>query len=292
MNLKLVVLSLAASAVPAAHASTLFFTNGYGYTDIAFVNGQVTGNIFSDYEPGVRSASISGSNGGRTVSASSNLSTGQLKVLNTGSVGSANGPVNTAAQAILGDTITSTGSIGGLNLGVNINVNGSAASDNIAANSVYLEVAAFTPGTFQSNQFRNSANLLFATGYSLGSGSTSSPSLSFGGSVAAHFLDGTNTLSVAIPFSTLPSTFELAVALRSYESGGSLNWNDDYSHTLNVALAAPAGVTLTSASGTLPGTVSATPEPGTMAMIFPGLAAAAFAWRRKKAIGSAEATAK
>ncbi len=278
---KLAVFAFAAIAAGNAHASLLFLSNTY--VNLGYVVNENPANYAQDYEPGVRFSSIGLSAGGVTDNALANLSTGQLKVLNRGAVGPNFGNVNTDAEALLGDTITSSGSVGGLNLGVNIAVSGATTSDNINDNSTYLEITAFTPGTFATNGFFNSANVLFETGYSLGTGSQSSPSLRFGGTAAGHFLDGISNLSVAIPFSTLPSTFELTVALRSSEIGSSQNWNSDYSHTLNVALSAPAGINLTSASGTFPGTVTSTPEPGTFALGLPILAAVAFRCRKKLA---------
>ena len=51
----------------------------------------------------------------------------------------------------------------------------------------------------------------------------------------------------------------------SYEVGNDITtWDNDYSHTLTLALTAPEGVNLYAAWGDLPGTV---PEPSTFALV-------------------------
>ena len=58
----------------------------------------------------------------------------------------------------------------------------------------------------------------------------------------------------------------------------------DFSNTSRFSLSLPSNVSFTSDSGVLlTAPTTATPEPGTIALILPTLAAAAFAWRRKKA---------
>ena len=251
-------LALMGTGTANAGSVMLFFADAFNYTNA---------NTYSLYAPDLLTASASGSDDSETVASSANLN-GTLKILNEG-VDVTSVTPNTASYASLGDTITSSGPTGGLNLGVNVTVDGSAAADNAASDSTFLEVAAYAPGVFDSNAY---STPLWAAGYALGTDSTVIPGsggiagiISADGvtSLAGSYGDGSETIAINIPFSSLPSTFDLFIALASYQSGTGLNWDNDYSHTLLVSLAAPNGVTFTSASGDLPGTV---PEPSTWAM--------------------------
>ena len=53
------------------------------------------------------------------------------------------------------------------------------------------------------------------------------------------------------------------------------------SHTVDVSLTAPEGVTLFSASGLLPGTSASVPEPATLSLLALGLAGLGFMRKRK-----------
>ena len=275
------VLCLATPAF-ASSVPVLFYSSAFDYT-----NGNPTlGQTYSNYSPNGLSASATGSINGETVFSSSSLAGVTLRILNSGSVDPTFGAVNTAAEALLGDTITSLGATGGLNLGVNITVGGSTTSDSVSSDDTFLVVAAFTPGTFTANQFFQTPNTLYQVAYSLGSASEINPSLGLPSSitsVAGHYDDGVNTIPLSIPYATLPSSFELFVALYSFQDGNSLSWTNDYSHTLSVSLAAPGGVTLSSASGVLPGTQSgAAPEPSTVGLAGIAILACAVSLRRKK----------
>jgi hypothetical protein len=126
----------------------------------------------------------------------------------------------------------------------------------------------FTPGTFDQSDFTsNPGDVLVSRGYLLGNGTNTSiaDALFAANDVAVDgvFGDGPNTIPLQIPFSTIGSNFEIELVLGSAElvSGGSPTWSADFMDPINVTLSAPKGVTLTSASGVLPGTQAAVPEP-------------------------------
>jgi hypothetical protein len=267
-------------------APTLYFSDAFNYTSSTV--------LYTDYAPNLTSASASGSDNGENVAASANLATGTLKMLNDGSVTSAFATgtgVNTASVAELADTITAAGSTGGLSLGVNIQVDGSAQTTAPAEDDTFLVVAAYSPGVFNSNAY---STPLWAEGFGLGTDSGgAAPGSGVGGSgvVGAYgvtsltnsYNDGSESIPLNIPFATLPTTFDLLIVMGSYEVGNDFtNWDNDYSHTLTATLSAPAGVTLSSASGVFPGAVaSATPEPSTFALVGLAFVAGLVALRKR-----------
>jgi len=262
----LVLFAVICGAVVPARAGPLFFAVSSNYV----YNGSLT--FFQDVENNGLFATAGGTLSGITVSASANLSTGTLKMSNAGSV---SGSIDAAAQALVGDTITASGAIGGLNLGVNININGSVTDSNSSNNSTTLVVDALPLGAF-NNPSGYFTNILWSAAYALGPNSTPL----FGWPTYAPILNGSYgngsySIPLSIPFSTLGSSFQLVAVLESYEIGsGPATWTTDYSDTMTVSLSAPRGVTLQSYSG-LPGTVAATPEPGTAALLLAGFAALA-----------------
>lgn len=120
----------------------------------------------------------------------------------------------------------------------------------------------FTPGTFDQSIFTaNRADVLVSRGYLLGNGTDTSiaDALFTANDVAVDgvFGDGQNTIPLQIPFDTIGSNFQIELVLGSEEDVtgiGSPTWSADFMDPINVSLSAPAGVTLTSASGLLPGT--------------------------------------
>jgi hypothetical protein len=266
------------SATASSITPTLYFSDAFDYT-----NGNPSaGQTYSDYEPNGVTASATGSINGETTTSSASIAAGTLKILNTGNIDPSLG-ANTASYASLGDTITASGATAGLNLGVNITEDGSAYAVNPGDDSTFLVVAAYTPGVFDTNAY---ATPLWAAGYQIGADSTAASSGILGAwgisSATGSYGDGSNAIPISIPFASLPSTFDLFVAMGSYENGSGVVWSNDFSHTLNVSLTAPAGVTLSSASDALPGT----PEPSTLSM--GGLALlAGLAIRLRKKMNSA-----
>ena len=258
-------------------APTLYFSDAFDYTN----GNPAAGQTYSDYEPNAVTASSTGSINGETTTSSASIAAGTLKILNTGNIDPSLGGANTASYASLGDTITASGATAGLNLGVNITEDGSAFAANPGDDNTFLVVAAYTPGVFDSNAY---STPLWSVGYQIGADSTAASSGIFSlyglSSATGIYGDGSNTIPLSIPFASLPSTFDLFVAMGSYENGSGLVWTNDFSHTLDVSLSAPGGVSLTSASGDLPGTT--TPEPSTLAMGGLALLAGLIARFRKK----------
>jgi hypothetical protein len=240
---------------------------------------------------GTNSASLSATINGDTNSASANLATGMLGVLNAGTNGSP-GVYETIAQ--LGDTITATGTasgLSGLNLGINITENGTTSFSDSSGNYSWLWVYMFSPGTFNQTQFITPGNVLVSRGYLLGNGTNTSiaDALFTANDVAVDgvFGDGSNTIPLQIPFDTIGSNFQIELVLGSTQffTTGSQNWSADFMDPINVSLSAPAGVTLTSASGLLPGTQGVVPEPSSLplaASIIAGLILTLEAKRRRK----------
>jgi len=241
---------------------TLYFSDASDYT-----NGNPADNqIYSDYEPNAVTASATGSINGETTTSSASIAAGTLRILNTGNIDPSLGGANTESYASLGDTITASGATAGLNLGVNITENGTASAASPGDDDTFMVVAAYTSGTFDTNAYTTP---LWAAGYQIGADSTAASSGIFGAfglsAATGIYGDGSNNIPISIPFATLPSTFELFIAIGSYENGSGLVWSNDFSHTLDVSVSAPTGVSLTSASGDLPVT-SSTPEPSTLSL--------------------------
>ena len=237
--------------------------------------------------PGTNSASLSATINGATNSASANLATGMLGVLNAGTSVTTPGVYETIAQ--LGDTITATGSasgLSGLNLGVNITENGTTSYSDPSGGFSWLWVYMFVPGTFDQGTFTSPGNVLISRGYLLGTGTNTSiaDALFTANDVAVDgtFGNGPNTIPLQIPFDTIGSNFQIELVLGSAElvTGiGSPTWSADFMDPINVSLSAPAGVTLTSASDLLPGTV---PEPSTLPLAAPLIAGLIFALEAKR----------
>jgi hypothetical protein len=238
---------------------------------LSFAYVELPGTYSPAFPPpaGTTTASFSGTVNGATNSASANLATGMLGVLNAGTSVTTPGVYETIAQ--LGDTITATGSasgLSGLNLGVNISENGTTSFSDPSGNFSWLWVYMFTPGTFNQSQFTEPGNVLISRGYLLGSGTNTNiaDALFAANDVAVDgvFGDGQNTIPLQIPFNTIGSNFQIELVLGSAElvGLGSPTWSADFMDPINVSLSAPAGVTLTSASGLLPGTT--VPEPSSL----------------------------
>ena len=248
---------------------------------------------FDSFDPGRQtnntSLSLSVLENGATDTASANLITGKLGELNAGSntTGFAFGQV----LAQFGDTITASGSTGGLSLGVNFTENGTSSYSDPSAGFNFLWVFAYKPGTFDQTFYNAPSNILFAEGFLLGNGTdTNDANLTFANNnvpLTAAIPDGLNSIPLSIPFSTLGSTFQLNVVLSSVviDRNAGDTWSADFSHTVGLSLSAPAGVTLTSASGVLPGTSAAAPEPGSWLLAVCGIAVwGAGMWRSKRRI--------
>jgi hypothetical protein len=145
-------------------------------------------------------------------------------------------------------------------------------------------VYAFAPGTFDTSDFTAPGQVLFSEGFVMGPGTMPYASYfsQFGLTYGGSYGTGTQNIPLNIPFSTLGSNFQLLISLETYEDGSTLtgnDWDSDYYHTLTASLVAPAGVTLTSASGAFPGT-SAVPEPKTVAVLIGGLLIMTYSKRR------------
>jgi hypothetical protein len=249
----------------------LFTLNAAGDT-LSFAAVQIDPSYVPAFPPpaGTTSASYSATINGATNTVSANLATGMLGVLNAGNSVTTPGVSETIAQ--LGDTITATGSasgLTGLDLGVNISLNVNTSFSDSSTNFSWLWVYMFTPGAFDQNIFAANGTVLYSTGYLLGTGTNPDADAVFTGSdvpVNGEFGNGPNTIPLLIPFNTIGSNFQIELVLGSAElvTGGSQTYSADLLDPLNVSLSAPAGVTLTSASGLLPGTVGAVPEPSSL----------------------------
>ena len=220
-------------------------------------------------------------------SAYADISTGSMGVQTTGNV-PPNTQINDVTEAYMGDTITVAGTTGSLNLGLDLNIDGSFTGDP-TQNLTFVGVYAFTPGTFDTNDFTAPGQVLFSEGFVVGSGTMpySTYFTNYDLTYAGTYGTGTQNIPLDIPFATLGSNFQLLITLETYENADSPtanSWDVDYYHTLTASLSAPAGVTLTSASGVFPGT-TAVPEPRLVFLMIGGLAllvgSKAF-WRRDR----------
>jgi hypothetical protein len=241
-----------------------FTFNATGDT-LSFAAVQVDPGYTPAFPPpaGTTSASYSATINGATNTVSANLANGMLGVLNAGTDVTTPGVYETIAQ--IGDTITATGSasgLSGLDLGVNITETGTTSFSDSSGNFSWLWVYMFVPGTFDQSQFTTPGNVLISRGYLLG--------------------HGTNTIPLQIPFNTIGSNFQIELVLGSAEfvSGASETWSADFLDPLNVTLSAPAGVTLTSASGLFPGTV--VPEPSSLPLVAAMIALVILALQAKR----------
>jgi hypothetical protein len=246
---------------------------------------------FNTYDPGRQTNNTSLSHSvteyGATNTAFANLTdvTGHnLGVLNAG-LDVTDTFVFSQVLAQLGDTITASGPVSGfgtLNLGLTLTVNGTTSQGNPAENASYLWVFAYRPGTFDQTSYNTPANILYAAGYSLGSGTNTAvrdPNFAANNvPLVGSYGDGPNTIPLSIPFSTLGSNFQIGVLLGSIEYSPvpvvGDTWSADFSHTVGVSLSAPNGVTLSSAGGLggLPITAPTTvPEPASMLLLGTGL---------------------
>ncbi len=248
---------------------------------------------FNDYDPGHQSNNTSLSysevQNGAVNTAFSSLASGQLGVLNAGA--NTTGFVFSQVLAQFGDTITATGpasGFGALNLGVNLDVNANNVFTDPSVNFAFLWVYGYRPGTFDQSFYNSPGNILFAEGFLLGDGTNPNYAALFAVNdvpLVATYLNGTNNIPLDIPFSTLGTDFELNVVLSSvtFSTSAGDTWNADMSHTVDVSLTAPEGVTLFSASGLLPGTsaAAAVPEPATLSLLALGVAGLGFMRKRK-----------
>jgi hypothetical protein len=235
------------------------------------------------------STSFSGTINGATNSAAANLATGMMGILNAGNNVTTPGVYETFAQ--LGDTITAKGpasGLSGLNLGVNITENGTTSFSDPSSNFSFLYVYVFNVGTFDQPLFTTPGNVLISKGYLLGNGTNANIADSLFTAddvpVSGVFGDGPNTIPLQIPFNTIGGDFQIELVLGSVElvSGANETWSADFMDPINVSLSAPAGVTLTSASGLFPGTV--VPEPSTLplATVMIGIIVFALEARRRR----------
>jgi hypothetical protein len=154
---------------------TLFTLNAAGDT-LSFAAVQIDPSYTPAFPPppGTNSASYSAVINGDANSAAANLATGMLGVLNAGTNVTTPGVYETIAQ--LGDTITATGSasgLSGLDLGVNISLNGTTSYSDPSGGFNWLWVYMFVPGTFDQTQFTTLPNILVSRGYLLGNGTDS-----------------------------------------------------------------------------------------------------------------------
>jgi hypothetical protein len=227
--------------------------------------------------PGTTSASFSGTINGATNGATANLATGTLGVLSAGNDVSVTSPTIFESIAQLGDTITATSTasgLSGLSLGVNISETGTTSFSDSSQNFSWIWVYMFTPGTFDQSQFTLPGNVLASEGFLLGNGTNTNiaDELFTANDVAVDgtFGDGTNTIPITIPFDTIGSNFQIEIVLGTSQfitTPAPSTWSADFLDPLTVSLSAPAGVTLTSASGVLPGTQAAVPEPSSWVLV-------------------------
>jgi hypothetical protein len=279
-DLYLAVVLFSAAAAP-AQASILYFTN------VETLTSSGAGSV-SVFEPNGYTAYSNNSELTEANSAFANLNNSSLGIKSSGtmSAGDSLNPVFTVAQ--LADTITATGPTTGLQLGVDLTVEGNSVYSDPTQGFTALLVAAFAPGALDNSLTQPTT--IFGEAFILGSG-TLDPSSYFAYqslTYAGSYGTGPQSIPLNIPFSTLGSNFILSFGLVneiSVTAPAGTTWNVDYYDPLQVSLVAPAGVTLTSASGVLAGTTAATPEPGTIATLAGGLLVLGIAFRRKMKSG-------
>lgn len=132
-------------------------------------------------------------NAGQSSTAFADISTGTMGVESSGSVPTTFGMINDAAEAFMGDTITVAGATGLLNLGVDLNIDGSSLLSDPTQNLTFVGVYAFTPGTFDTSDFTAPGQVLFSEGLVLGPGTMPYASyfsqfgLTYGGSYGTLF---------------------------------------------------------------------------------------------------------
>ena len=270
------------STLAATVATNLFFTDANGLVgyDSAGFRGELNFNtIFTNFAFNL-SAPDPNPSVNQAWAASADLATGQLKasstVNNDGSNIEFSGGV-TSVIAAFGDTVTYNGTAsGGQPISANIGIAGTwAATANAGAtieNTSYLRVYFLTPGSFNSPRILADGNIIAQAIWGIGPDAIVNPFVT--GSLPYSGFIGTFPGSVSLPvdIASLPSGFEVVVLLQTIMAGnthgtGSFDWNTDLSHTLNVILQAPAGVSLSTAGG-LPtsGSGASTPEPASMLM--------------------------
>jgi len=255
-----------------------------GTVFLTFVETQTSSGSGSvnAYNPNTLSTTNTNSETGETASGYADLSTSSMGISMSGTMqpgGVGLNPPFTLAE--FADTITATGATTGLNLGVNLTVDGTSTYSDPTQGFTALLVAAYAPGGIDSHSAP-----IFGEGFILGGGTLdySSYFSSIGVTYAGSYGTGAQSIPLNIPFATLGSNFQLAFGLATEVSGTApigTTWNVNYINTLQVALAAPEGVSLTSASG-LAGTTAATPEPGTIGMLGAGLLALGLTFRARR----------
>jgi hypothetical protein len=261
-----IISSLLAFGAVSLRADTSYFT--YAATAVNDTgNGQFLPNAL--YATGSYSPMP-----GLSGSAFADLSTGQLGIKYSGNVAPDYGTINTFSEAFMGDTITASGSTAGLSLGVDLSLGGpnTASFSDASQNLTFIGVYVLTPGSFDTSDFTVPSQELYNEGFVLGPGTYSYASYfsQFGLNYGGSYPTSATSIPLSIPFSTLGSTFQVLISLETYENGDASTgntWTVDYSDPVSFSLVAPDGVTLTSASGVLPGTAPAVPEPKSVFLI-------------------------
>jgi hypothetical protein len=302
-NLFLSMAACVLLADPAAWAGSIgtpvdYFTNAYVCCDLTAAGGSGNYNPNVNYSTNSVSGFTTDGNVYEALASTADLANGALHVSNYGG-SSAPDSVNTNAQAVFGDTFTATGQLGG-NLGVNLSIDGSNFSQDAGGDLAYLVVEAVPAGTFGNGS--PYANAGWAGYYLLGNDTNQTPDAPgspFAGLLGTYGLtesdyqgfigDGTDALTLGIPFTSLGSNFQLVFALAAYQessvSAGD-EWDIDYGDTVGITLTPPSGTTLTSDGG-LPITAAPTPEPSTLVLLGAGLLAITVcrAWLMAQGVG-------
>ncbi|MCU0229181.1 MAG: hypothetical protein MUF01_16240, partial [Bryobacterales bacterium] len=219
----------------------------------------------------------------------SSLPDGQLKVLSQGVVPSSYGNVNASASAFMIDTIRATGSVSGSNLNLGVSIHGNTRASAPSGNANFLLIGFYGVGHLDSSErglrdFYDPQYRLWGAAYAFGDEANQSPNLSvYNYAVSGWYPDGHHVAPLNIPFAALGSNFEIHLLLVTQQSGSSVllnSWDNDFFNTVGIRLSADPGVTLFSASGSLPGTLSDVPEPGAFGVVLAGVAA--LLWMRRK----------